>query len=146
MKSLSAALFVGLGLGGGRAEAQIAVNGYADAGGPVGVGLQLVGSSRGFTYEQGFSVRHNIPGADTCNGEPLNCAPGTTVSLAVRGTDQSGTATLDGQTYAVSPNGINTIYLQFDASIVLPALAPTAQVTSSFTFTGSFTYRPQDSS
>ena len=121
----------------------INVTGYLDAQeqGP----LVLVGD-RGFAFASGVSI-NSATAVASCNGDPAHCVPGATLDLSLAA-NPYGTATLNGTTYydtggAASPNAIG---VRFAGSVVLPPIAPTATVMSSFTFRGTFTHAVAGSS
>ena len=118
------------------AQQPIEVRGYLDVAniGP----LQLVGD-RGFSFGAAMAVFEHISGVSFCNFGPDDCVPGATINLRAAGVP-SGVVTLDGVLYRVgSPFGLDQVDVEFQASVVLPPLAPNAVVSAPFTFTGLFT-------
>jgi hypothetical protein len=121
----------------------INIRGYMDLGsrnrdGP----LILVGDRNGFTFSSTLNFRDWVVGPNTCVGDPNACTPGKSLSLFASASSESGLMTYKGVTYRAtggidSPAGVGVL---FSGSITLPPLAPTAVVTASFTFRGSFFY------
>ncbi len=102
----------------------------------------VIAGDRGFSFTTNLNFSYNLTGPDSCNSNPRQCTPGSTASLKTVTNFSSGTATLDGQTYT-DFGGIdskNGMYLDFSGSITLPALAPTADITTNVTFQGNFNH------
>lgn len=99
---------------------------------------------RGFTLNTVLSTGNGVYGPDRCNGDPRHCVPGATLSLLAfwSGDGVGGTATLDGVTYTDIGgfNSQNFMDLTFDGSLVLPPIAPSATLTTRFTFADTFTH------
>ncbi len=110
-------------------------------------GPLVLAGDRGFTFQSRVSSVDGIFRPFDCNGDPLRCVPGATLSLLATwsSTDLPGTATLDGVTYRVDGFGPNSMSVVFNGLAVLPDLAATAIVTAPFVFEGTFTHAPSPS-
>jgi hypothetical protein len=107
-------------------------------------GVLTLAGNRGFTFQSHLSTVAVNFGPNTCNGDPLHCVPGGTLSLLAHwtGSDAVGTATLDGINYlnVGSSSSPSSMDFTFTGSLVLPPLAPSAAITVPFTFTDTFSH------
>src|SRR5207248_2753005 len=98
---------------------------------------------RGFTFSSWVdTVGGFFQPTEQCNGNPLQCTPGSTLGLAAvfGGNDLVGTATLDGAAYTHvgSVNSPASMTVNFSGAAVLPPLSASATVTAPFLFSGTF--------
>jgi hypothetical protein len=122
----------------------INVTGYLDV---AGQGPLVLVGNRGFAFASGMSFDNFFPGVIGCNSDPAHCVPGQTLDLRAVANDEVGTATIDGTTYrSVGGQSPNAVVVDFEGSVVLPPIAPTATVSTTFTFTGRFVHAVAGSS
>jgi hypothetical protein len=149
MRCFRAVLFTAAGclLSGAAGAQTINVTGLIDAGPSSNLNQMVLVGDRGFALAP-FPMRfsNNFRGIDACNGDPIHCVPGSTLSLSATPSDSSYTITLDGVSYhGGCLNCIPSFNFQVSGSVVLPPLAPTATITGSFTFSGTFVPDPTTS-
>jgi hypothetical protein len=98
--------------------------------------------------DRGFSINAAVGASgglldvyQACNLLMSPCGPGDLVSLraAWSGTDAPGSFTVDGVTYT-NRNGMLSVRLEFAGSVIMPALAPHAELLAPFVFEGAASY------
>ena len=107
------------------------------------VGVLRLAGDRSFFFQTSVSPSAGIFAPGSCNTGLLTCTPGAVIPLSASwsGSDLTGTALFDGNTYVVGgPNSPNQMTITFSGSVTLPPLVASTTVSATFTFAGRFAH------